>query len=107
MVSLKALTGICTAAVLAVASSAFAAPVYTQLGNTGTLQVTTYTPTLQVTSATIASPYGTTTPIITVLPGGNFALTFTLDSSFFAAANNAGGGEKDVTAGKLDFQLTF
>lgn len=107
MVSLNAASGFLAAALMAALSTGvFASPTYTQLGDSGSLRVTTYSPSLQVTSATLSGLYGA--PTITALPGdAGWVLNFTLNSNFFAAANNAGGGEKETVAGKLDFNLTF
>lgn len=107
MVSFKTMSGLLAAAFLtAVSSSLFAAPTYTQLGNSGTLQVTTFSPTLQVSTATVPAPYGGA-PTITPIGGGGYQLLYTLDSGFFAAANNVGGGERQSVIGKLDFEITF
>jgi hypothetical protein len=107
MVSWKAASGLIAAAIVAAFNTTLmAAPTYTQLGDSGTLQVTTYAPTLQVTSATLPGPYGS--PTISALPGGNgWAINFIPNSNFFAAANNLGGGEKDILSAKLDFRLSF
>jgi hypothetical protein len=105
MFSIKAASSLFAAALLATFSaSAFAAPTYTPLGDSGTLQVTTYAPVLQVSAATVPAPFGPAT--VTAIPNG-FALTYTLNSDFFAAANNAGGGEKQIMSGKLDFNFSF
>lgn len=101
----KSIAGLFAAAVVAcistISQGAFS---YTPLGDSGTLTVTTYSPTLQVASASVASPYGT--PVITPVASG-YKLTFTPSSNFFAAANSFGGGKTSEMTGKLDFLVTF
>jgi len=93
------------------AEKAMAAASITLLGDSATLRVTTYSPSLQVVSPNIGAVYGTSPlPTITTtsLPGGNFSwkITFNPSSQFFAAANNAGGGKTTELDGKLDFIFT-
>lgn len=108
----KALSGILAASVVAVLATAVqAAPIvapfgsYEVLGDSGTLEVTTVSPTLQVTIAPLGSVYGA--PVVTSVTANQYALTFTPSAAFFAAANNAGGTEKSRMAGKLDVQITL
>ena len=87
-------------------------PVYTDMGDTGSLEIVSNPPAFPPAVATLPNPYSTsaiTAPVITALPAGDgWVLTFTLNSNFFASANNhGGGGETTTMAGKLDFQLTF
>jgi hypothetical protein len=107
MGSFHAAVGICAASLLtALAATAQAAPTYTQLGNDGTVRVTTYTPTLTVTSSTLANPYGPLPPVISVVPNG-WALTYTLNPAFIATTTNAAGGRSESVLAKLDFTITF
>jgi hypothetical protein len=92
--------------VAALASTLQAAPVYTQLGNSGTLQVTTYSPSLVITSGTVPSPYGNVAPTISAVPGG-YKLTFTLSPGFLVNASNVAGGRQEAFLAKLDFQIAF
>lgn len=101
----SALSSVLAASVVALLATAVqAAPIYTPLGDSGTLEVTTYSPSLQVATAPLGSVYGA--PVITT-SGSTITLTFTPTSGFFAAANNLGGGEKEAMTGKLDFEITL
>lgn len=107
MGSFHAAVGICAASLLtAFVATAQAAPTYTQLGNDGTVRVTTYSPTLTVTNSTLANPYGPLPPVISVVPNG-WALTYTLNPAFMATTTNAAGGRSENVAAKLDFEITF
>jgi PEP-CTERM motif len=107
----KSLLGMVIAAGVALlAGSASAAPSLTLLGDSATLRVTTYSPTLQVVSPNVGAVYGTSPlPSITTTTSGGlitWKIAFTPSSQFFAAANNAGGGKTVELDGKLDIIFT-
>jgi len=87
-------------------TSAFAAPTVQLKGDTGTLEVTTFSP-LQEASASFNGIYGTP-PFPTITPVTNgWKITFTPSSAFFASANNHAFGEKTILSGELQFNITF
>jgi len=98
------------AGVALLAGSASAAPSLTLLGDSGTLRVTTYSPSLQVVSPSVGPVYGTsplpTVSSVTVAGVTTYKIVFTPSSQFFAAANNAGGGKTVEMDGKLDLLFT-
>ena len=89
-------------------ASAFAAPMVQLKGDTGTLEVTTFSPRQEAT-ASFNGLYGTPPfPTITPLTAGNgWKITFTPSSAFFASANNHAFGEKTILSGELQFNITF
>ncbi len=111
----ESIFAILASAVVAGASSHASAavlPVYTDVGDTGTLEIDSNPPAFPPGIASLHNPYSPTAitaPVITPLSTGNgWVLSFTLNSNFFAAANNHGGsGETTTMDGKLDFTLTF
>jgi hypothetical protein len=107
----KSLLGMVIAAgVVTLAGTASAAPSISLLGDSATLRVTTYSPSLQVVSPNVGPVYGTSPlPSITTTTSGGvttWKITFTPSSQFFAAANNAGGGKTTELDGKLDIVFT-
>lgn len=78
-------------------------------GDDGTLRVTTYSPTTEIATAPLASPYGTSVagnPTITeIVPNTVWKIDFTLSSVFFASANSAGGGKTTEMDGHLTFDF--
>jgi len=107
----KSLLGMVVAAGVALlAGSASAAPSLTLLGDSGTLRVTTYSPSTSTVSASVGPVYGTSPlPSITTSVNGSiitWKISFTPSSQFFAAANNAGGGKTTELDGKLDVIFT-
>jgi hypothetical protein len=88
------------------AGTAIAAPSISLLGDSGTLRVTTYSPTTQIASANVGPVYGTS-PLPTITPIANgWKIVFTPSSQFFASANNFGGGKTAEMDGKLDISFT-
>ena len=97
------------AAMLAFGAAAQATPTISSLINTGTLRVTTYNPTTQVSNTTLVNPYGNPPqPTITPITSG-WVLTFAPSSDFFASGNNFSGSNPKTTEvdGHLEFDITF
>jgi hypothetical protein len=89
-----------------VAGTASAAPSISLLNDSGTLRVTTYSPSTQVATAPLGGVYGTS-PLPTITPISNgWKIVFTPGSQFFASANNAGGGKTAEMDGQLTFTFT-
>ena len=103
-------SGIIGTAVSLGAVAAFAAPVVTITGNSGTLLVTNYSP-LTISQSTYANPYGLLptnpgSPIVTI-SGSTVQITLT-PPVFTAYATDVGGGRDTAEFdGKLDFNIHF
>jgi len=90
-------------------SRAYAAPLVTNLTDSGTLLTTIYSPVLQTSNTNVPTPYGSAGLVITPVTSG-WKLTFNPTSGFFASANNLPnptGGKTSILSAKLDFDITF
>ena len=86
--------------------SATAAPLISNLSDTGTLVTTTYAPPSSTSSVPVPAPYGSGMMTITPVSSG-WKLSFDPNSGFFASANNLAGGKTSTFAGQLSFDITF
>jgi hypothetical protein len=96
--------------IVGAARFAVAAPVITNLIDTGTLQKTTYASPPSNSSDGITSPYGSSLLNITpVVNGSNtsYKVTLSPSSGFLASANNLAGGKTAIFGGTLSFDITF
>src|SRR3569832_1954575 len=91
------------AAAIMCVQSAFAAPVYQELSNTGTTVTTDYTTNTHNT-ITLTSPYGSGG--VSAYNGG-WLITFSPTSTFKASTNNSTDALRVETDGKITFTLTF